>query len=366
MAFELKVWYEISHIKANEILKKLNDRAYTCLRMTADEYLESNKDNKLTGFTYFHKTSTSKNSINETLQFKVKGKWYNYIINKSVIRDKDYMQEQPNPARAVAVFSNMVKYEKYDLPMMNLGAEHYANEKYMGVPLKNCICYDRNKAYFATCINLKAPLELIGELYRAPKEGEMGFNGNGYPVYGPSTKCCRWIFKCGINESLNRWAYYMLDKLNNAQTKEEKKFIKDSINIAIGNLGNKKYLDKNNRPLRNTIVWTMNKFIKNLMDENTLFSNTDSIVSLVPRPDLKISDNIGDFKIEHQGDFIYLDAYHYQWNNDEVNGTNNSLQERWEKANNKQFELGKDDFTEFFNYKPIEFNIERNQYEECK
>lgn len=46
----------------------------------------------------------------------------------------------------------------------------------------------------------------------------------------------------------------MLDKLNNAQTKEEKKFIKDSINIAIGNLGNKKYLDKNNRPLRNTIV----------------------------------------------------------------------------------------------------------------
>ena len=48
------------------------------------------------------------------------------------------------------------------------------------------------------------------------------------------------------------------------------------------------------------------------MDENTLFSNTDSIVSLVPRSDLKISDNIGDFKIEHQGDFIYLDAYHYQ------------------------------------------------------
>ena len=43
MAFELKVWYEVSHIKANEILKKLNDRAYTCLRMTADEYLESNK-----------------------------------------------------------------------------------------------------------------------------------------------------------------------------------------------------------------------------------------------------------------------------------------------------------------------------------
>ena len=110
----------------------------------------------------------------------------------------------------------------------------------------------------------------------------------------------------------------------------------------------------------------MNKFIKNLMYENTLFSNTDSIVSLVPRPDLKISDNIGDFKIEHKGDFIYLDAYHYQWNNEEVNGTNNSLQERWEKANNKQFELGKDDFTEFFNYKPIEFNIERNQYEECK
>lgn len=56
----------------------------------------------------------------------------------------------------------------------------------------------------------------------------------------------------------------------------------------------------------------MNKFIKNLMDENTLFSNTDSIVSLVPRPDLKISDNIGDFKIEHKGDFIYLDSYHYQ------------------------------------------------------
>ena len=175
----------------NEILNKLQERSYICFNMTADDYIKSHSNENINGLMYFHVTSTSKSSINDTLQFKVKGKWHNYIVNKSIIRDKDYMQEQPNPARAVAVFSKMVEYEKYDLPMMNLGAKHYANENYMNMQLKDCICYDRNKAYFATCINLKAPIKLKGELFRAPEKGEVGFNSNGYPVYGPSTRCCR-------------------------------------------------------------------------------------------------------------------------------------------------------------------------------
>lgn len=358
-------WYEISHEKANEVLEFLEKAAYKRIPQSAEEYLKHFDYGKLNAFTYFHVTSDAKNSINETIQYKHKGKWYNYIINKSIIREKDYCKEIANPARAAAVFANMVDYERVNLPMINLGAFHDAKEEYANKQLHNCICYDVNKAYFATCINLKAPIHYLGELNRSPKAGEMGFNGDGKPVYGPSTRFCRWIFTCGINESLNNWAYHMLEKLNNCKNKEERKFIKDCVNIAIGNLGNKERLEKNNRPLRNTIVWTMNQRIKGLLDENSVYSNTDSIVSLKPRPDLPISDNIGDFKIEHEGDFYYTDSYHYQWNLGDVNGTNESLQQRWERANKRKFDISKDDYTEFTNYKPIRFNRMENRYEEC-
>lgn len=369
-----KKWTYISHTKANEILDYLKSITYKIVNVTADEWLRTNTGLKpLTAFTAFHKINVAKNSVEDTLQFKMCGKWYNYIINKTIVRPHDYELQKANPAIAASIFSNMVDYERYDLPVASLGQYEFPNSsepldpKYMKVTLHNVYGYDRHKAFLAACINLKAPLKLIEkDAFRCPKEGEVGFNGNGIPNYGPSNIVCRWIFTCGINQSLNKWAYYMVDQLNKAKTKEQIQEIKQNIVIAIGNLANREHKTNNNKFLRNCIVHRSNE--RTIKDKNqyTVKCNTDSVVSLVPRPDLDIGPLIGQYELEHQGDFIITDQKHYQWNTDAVKGCNDNLQARWEKANGRPFKLGVDDISEFYNYFPIKWDFKKEKYIEIE
>ena len=74
-------------------------------------------------------------------------------------------------------------------------------------------------------------------------------------------------------------------------------------------------MQKTNPFIRAKIIYEANKMISDLIDENTLYCNTDSIVSLTERKDIKLGNNIGQFKIEHQGDFAYI-GFNYQWNRD--------------------------------------------------
>ena len=81
------------------------------------------------------------------------------------------------------------------------------------------------------------------------------------------------------------------------------------MNLAVG------YLQRVNPILRTFVLSYANERIKSFVDENTLYSNTDSIVSLVQRPDIEehLSNEIGDWKLEHQGDFAFK-GFCYQWN----------------------------------------------------
>ena len=84
---------------------------------------------------------------------------------------------------------------------------------------------------------------------------------------------------------------------------------KSVINYVVG------YLQRINPFYRTAIITYCNNRIKQLMDENTLTCNTDSIVSLVPRDDIAISDQLGDFKVEHEGLYAYIGTS-YQWSGD--------------------------------------------------
>lgn len=351
--------------RALRILRKIGSKpsAFESL----DDYLNSDCINKplLNNTTYFHRHSTAVNSINDYLELKYAGKWYRLVLDKTEDLPAHTTKKITKPNTAASTFVKMVKPDKIDLQIANLGATHYANEKYIGQTLENCICYDRNKAYLATCRNLVAPTEFLGDLKRAPKKDEIGFNPDGVPHYGPSKVLCRWIFKAGYLPGLTKWATYIQEKQSTCAP-EEKKYWKNMANIAIGNLGNKHNTLKNNRPLRNCIVYQMNKYISDLMDENTVFSNTDSLVSLKPRPDLTLSKEVGDFKIEHEGSFIYLDKDHYQWNQGRVNAANDTLLQAWEKAHNRKFILGKDNLSEIYEYKLVEFNKGTGYYEKNK
>ena len=78
------------------------------------------------------------------------------------------------------------------------------------------------------------------------------------------------------------------------------------LNYSIG------YLQNINPFLRASIISYCNSDIESIKDEDTIYCNTDSIVSLKKRKDLSFGKDIGQWKLEEQGLFAYV-GYDYQW-----------------------------------------------------
>ena len=72
--------------------------------------------------------------------------------------------------------------------------------------------------------------------------------------------------------------------------------------------------------VRASIVEKANKLILNAKDNNTIYINTDSIVSLVPRYDLEVDDyKVGAFKLEHEDKPFWYKDFNYIWYDTEKN-----------------------------------------------
>lgn len=91
-----------------------------------------------------------------------------------------------------------------------------------------------------------------------------------------------------------------------AKNKQEKANAKKKIIVTVGALQNI------NPFIRITVVNRANKYILSLKDDNTIYCNTDSIVSKVRREDLEIGTGLGQFKLEHHGAFRYK-GVNYEW-----------------------------------------------------
>ena len=87
--------------------------------------------------------------------------------------------------------------------------------------------------------------------------------------------------------------------------------VKQILNYSIG------YIRRKNPFLHSCILSRCRYFIENLIDEDTLYCNTDSLVTRKPRADLEhlVGDEIGQFRVQHKGSFAYT-VSGYQWNND--------------------------------------------------
>lgn len=293
-----------------------------------------------------------------TLSYKLNGKkWVNIKTNIS----KDYTDFEStvcnDPVRAYAIFARVVKPKEYRENVSNIGPyQLYPNIK-TAIKYDYAICYDINKSYF-NAMNNPMPTEMVAK-YRCPNKGEVGFTISGHIVIGPSEFECDYIFKLERIGGLDRYREIYLNKLNNAKTKEEKKHYKFEINSSVGNLAN------HNPFLRNMIVWYANNFIKSKVDENTIYSNTDSIVSTVKRDDLEIGSNVGQFKIEHEGPVI-IKGSAYQWINDnKFSNKGVSLDQiaLYEKTYNKKFILGEAKPEELANLTLWRFNYEKEKFE---
>lgn len=185
------------------------------------------------------------------------------------------------------------------------------NPRYENIRLDDCWCYDLNSAYSAAMlkgwIDASRPpkqkkIEPWHEIgFRFDDEGKLEIQESGY---------CYMVFEYietpqGIKDFV---AYYYKMK-KEAKTPEEKLKAKQTLNFSVG------YLQRVNPWLRAWVVCSCNKYIRNLLDENSLFWNTDSITSKVRRLDLEqnLGAEVGQWKIEHQGSVAYKGNC-YQWN----------------------------------------------------
>lgn len=232
----------------------------------------------------------------------------------------------------------------------------YFNPKYNNTRLENCYGYDVNSAYpFALtkdmpdCTNYRVVEDWWSD-DAIVKDNEMGFiNKDGELEMVETGFHAQYIFQKIKSPFIKFVNHYMKDKIN-AITKENKQHAKNYMNYAIG------YILRKNPFIHCAVLYHSKEYIKSKVDENTLFSNTDSIVSKVKREDLEIGKALGQFKIEHIGDFAYK-GYNYQWNVEKP--SYRGISKEWFENG---FDILKDDVPTMDNNK-YRFNTETFQIE---
>lgn len=172
---------------------------------------------------------------------------------------------------------------------------------------QKAIGYDLNSAYSFAMLQ---PMPDTSVPYKAKiiEEGkEIGFielpTENGgmalTPIFSGYSLYVFPIMESPFKKFVEVWYQRKLDP-------KKKRKAKGVLNYSVG------YLQRVNPFLRAAIIGYCNNFIKSLIDENTLYCNTDSIVTMKPIESLKIGKGIGEWKIEHEGEFAF-DGFNYQW-----------------------------------------------------
>jgi hypothetical protein len=291
-------------------IEKMNDILIDCQNkhIIFGEYVDKKKD-CLTGRAYIE---------NKMVELRVTTSYKGEIATFITYKDgRDYV----NGTNGLNAFMTLNRYWKVPrlsekelerLDRLGISASPLLdfNSEYEGQRLSDCWCYDLNSAYSAAMLKgwidaSKPPVakridfDEIG--FRFNDDGCLEIQKSGY---------CSFVFKImktpeGIVRFIDK--YYEMKK--NAKTAEEKKKAKQMLNFSVG------YLQRVNPWLRAWVVCSCNDFIDGLLDENSLFWNTDSITSKVRRLDLEknLGAEIGQWKIEHSGDVAYKGNC-YQWN----------------------------------------------------
>lgn len=191
----------------------------------------------------------------------------------------------------------------------------YFNEKLSGKRYEHCYCYDRNSAYSAAMLEPIPNTNVIPRRYDNVKKGEIGFRvmergiTNEIHLYAIFEEgyYADYIFPA-IESPFKHFVEQYYEKRKKAKGIEKDR-IKQILNYAVG------YIRRKNPFIHSCILSRSRYYIESLIDENTLYSNTDSIVSREKRLDIEklVGPEIGQFKVEHKGSFAY-NGSGYQWN----------------------------------------------------
>ena len=199
--------------------------------------------------------------------------------------------------------------DKDDKFLIGAKAILYSNPKYEGQRVR-AYSYDLNSSYSNGMLQDMPDTSVNPRIRdKIKNKNELGFYIENKELICTEEigKFCDFIFpkvESPFKKFVEVW--YKRKKEAQSGTKEKQK-AKDVLNFSVG------YYQKVNPFIRARIISYANKLISDLMDENTILCNTDSIVSLVPRKDLNIGENIGQFKEENKGTLFAYKGYEYQW-----------------------------------------------------
>ena len=184
----------------------------------------------------------------------------------------------------------------------NLMPAPYVNKKYDYSKDVYVYVYDMHRAFLKACFGLYPDTTEQPKLLARVGENEVGFDEDGIPILEDDGHSHLYVFPLVKNKGIEKWANYMNKKILDLKGKEDKKQelydAKHEYTDAIG------MICRHNPFFHNMISGRCIEYIANLIDENTIRSVTDSIVSLVPRPDLEIGDDMGQFNLEFEGYYI--------------------------------------------------------------
>lgn len=156
--------------------------------------------------------------------------------------------------------------------------------------------YDLNSAYAVQLMG-KLPNTEEYSLYKQVGENQVGFMFDEQLTMVNKPGLYADIVFDLIDSPYKEFARKYYDMKRYAKDKYEKLKAKNILNLTVG------YWQRTNPFLRAYVVHSCNNYIKSLIDENTCMWNTDAIYSIVPRPDLELGNDIGQWKLEYSGRF---------------------------------------------------------------
>ena len=200
----------------------------------------------------------------------------------------------------------------------NIGGLIYFNQAHIGERLENCYEYDMNNAYSWAMEQPIPNTRVMPRTMDKTRKGEIGFRVEQrglsddmclYAVFEEGVYC-EYIYPAIPSPFINFANHFF--KLRKAKTGREKEKMKQIQNYAIG------YIRRKNPFIHSCILSRCRYFIESLVDDNTLYCNTDSIISHGRREDLDalLKDEMGGFKLKHTGAFAY-NGSGYQWNKEQ-------------------------------------------------
>lgn len=244
------------------------------------------------------------------------------------------------------------------------------NRKYEKQLLTNCYEYDLNSAYSSVLLEKIPDLNnpVIAEYPNMVKvnKNEIGFIIDDTLTMVKAGGQADIKFKLidtpeKLKRYLNKW--YDIKKNSTGTKKIEAKAM---LNLPVG------YCQRYNPFLRSYVVNSCNEVIRKLIDEDTLFWNTDAIFTKVRKPELTLGTEIGQFKEIPCKTLTYVgNVYQINMEDPIYRGISKSWFKAFEKKYGRKYDLLLDydkqiDRINYYNLNWETLQVEVNNYEEAK